>query len=310
MKKLVFILFALALVTACDNEPLDSAFNDPSGGNNNSNPEDLTLDKYELDIIINTSFFGIPLEILTKTDYSPIDNPLQSEIEITATSLGQTETRTETQTAEVNSEGQLVSSTSVNTLGQITNTTTITYTNGNISNITYNFVEDNEDDYEYNFSYNQNTITRTEVGTSITTVFTLENNRFIKKESFDNGNLILSETVTYNNEGNCINSTTTGDSNNVATYSYDNFENPISNQIYNLGNELSILNDDYEDRIGDALAHYFASKNWISTSLNQEVFNFNITYDNFNRITSRSAEITIEEQGVALSTGFDEVFTY
>lgn len=314
MKKILILLCAFTLVTACENEPLDSALT--GGGNNNGggngNSDDLTLSKYELDVTLNTSLFGFPFETIVKTDYFLEENSLgYGEIETTATVLGETQTVNETQTVEVNSNGQVISFLSINSLGQTTNTTSITYEGNNISNITYNYVEDNEEDYEYNFSYNGNTITRTEVGTTISTVFTLDdNNRFFKKESFDGGTLILSETVTFNEDGNCTNSITTGNNSLNITYSYDNFENPIPNQIYNLGNMLSILNDNYEDTIGDALSHDFASKNCIATSINGEPYNFDVTYDNSNRITTRAYEISLEEDGVSLTTGFNEIFTY
>ncbi|WP_138433244.1 hypothetical protein [Winogradskyella algicola] len=314
MKKILLLFCAFALVTACENEPLDPAFS--GGGNNNGggngSSDDITLSKYELDVTLNTSLFGFPFETIVKTDYFLEENSLgYGEIETTATVLGETQTVTETQTVETNSEGQVISFLSINSLGQTTNTTSITYDGNNISNITYNYFEDNEEDYEYNFSYNGNTITRTEVGTTISTVFTLdENNRFFKKESFDDGNLILSETVTFNEDGNCATSITTGDNNLNITYSYDNFENPIPNQIYNLGNMLSILNDDYEDTLGDALSHDFASNNCIATSINGELYNFDVTYDNSDRISTRAYEISLEEDGVSLTTGFNEIFTY
>lgn len=318
MKKILLLLCAFTLVTACENEPLDPAFT--GGGNNNGggngNSDDLTLSKYELDITLNTSFFGIPIESITQTDYFLEENsPGYGEIESTVTSFGVSETVNETQTVEVNPNGQVISFLSINSLGQTTNNTTITYDGNNITNITYNYYfeepDEEEEDYEYNFTYNGNTITRTEVGTTISTVFTLDdNNRFFKKESFDDGTLILSETVTFNEDGNCITSTTTGDNNLNITYSYDNFENPIPNQIYNLGNTLSVLNDDYEDTLGDALSHDFASKNCIATSINGESYNFNVTYDNSNRISTRAYEISLEADGVSLTTEFNEIFTY
>ncbi|MAB47338.1 MAG: hypothetical protein CMC05_01790, partial [Flavobacteriaceae bacterium] len=79
---------------------------------------------------------------------------------------------------------------------------------------------------------------------------------------------------------------------------------------YNLGNTLSVLNDDYEDTLGDALSHDFASKNCIATSINGESYNFNVTYDNSNRISTRAYEISLEADGVSLTTEFNEIFTY
>jgi len=320
MKKLLLILIALSLFTACENEPIDnglSGFDNPnnnpnngnSGGSNTSNSDDLTLSVYELDSNLSISFFGFPITTITNSDIN-ISNDLivSSSIELSA---NDSPFVTENQTITRNSNGQVISDISVNESGQNTNEYFVTYNGNNISQIEYNYYDYEDpsfnENHVYNYSYNGNVITRTEVGTSITIEFTLNNNnQLVKKEAFENSASIHKEEVTYNSEGNIISSITTGESNNNATYAYDNYENPLK-VVYDESYLLNFLADDYSDEIGGLLAQFHSSKNWNSVTVDGSTFNFDLQYNAANRIQSR---VISYNYGPELSISINENFNY
>lgn len=320
MKKLLLILISLSLFTACENEPIDnglSGFENPnnnpgggnSGGNNNSDSDDLTLSVYELDIDLSISFFGFPITTITNSDIN-ISNDLivSSSIELSA---NDSPFVTENQTITRNSSGQVISDISVNESGQNTNEYFVTYSGNNITQIEYNYYDYEDPSYNeshvYNYTYSGNVITRTEVGSSITIEFTLNSNdKLVKKEAFDSGTSILAEEVTYNSEGNIISSTTTGESNNTATYTYDNFENPLK-VVYDESYLLNFLADDYSDEIGGLIAQFHSTKNWNSVTVDGSTFNFNLQYNAANRIQSREISYNY---GPELSISINENFNY
>ena len=313
MKKLLVILLSISLFTACENEPLEGEFigadipvdNEGNGDGTGSDSADLTLNVYELDTDISFSFFGIPFQTITRSDANISNNIItSSNIEI---SVNDSPFESETQTITRNGSGQITSDISVNSSGETTNEYIITYTNGQISQITYDYFEDDLDDYIYNFTYNGNVITRTEVGSSISTVFTLNtNNQIIKKESFDGTTSIQVETITYNSDGNCSNSITSGETNNTISYTYDTFESPLK-VIFDDQYILSFLNDDYSDEIGYTLAQFHASKNWNGVNINGAAFNFDLQYNASNRISTRNISYNFDGE---LTFVFSETFNY
>lgn len=320
MKKLLLILISLSLFTSCENEPIDnglSGFENPnnnpggsnSGGNNNSDSDDLTLSVYELDIDLSISFFGFPITTITNSDIN-ISNDLivSSSIELSA---NDSPFVTENQTITRNSSGQVISDISVNESGQNTNEYFVTYSGNNITQIEYNYYDYEDPSFNeshvYNYTYSGNVITRTEVGSSITIEFTLNSNdKLVKKEAFDSGTSILAEEVTYNSEGNIISSTTTGESNNTATYAYDDFENPLK-VVYDESYLLNFLADDYSDEIGGLIAQFHSTKNWNSVTVDGSTFNFNLQYNAANRIQSREISYNY---GPELSISINENFNY
>lgn len=296
MKKLILLVLTLTVFTGCVNEPLDSDFvgvNNPTDPTIPTNPgsdsSDLTLALYELDTDISFSFFGVPIQTITNSDITVTNNI------ITASNLllivNGSAPVTENQTITRNGNGQVISDISTTLSGEVTNEYHITYTNNNISQITYNYydLEDpsNNEGYIYNFTYNGNIITRTVVGSTIETLFTLDaSGKLIKKETFENTVSIQKEEVTYNNENNVTNSIITGESEAVLSFSYDTFENPLK-IVYDESYLLSFLSDEYDDEIGSEIAHFHASKNWSSITIDGDVFNFILQYNAANRIISK-----------------------
>lgn len=309
MKKLVFLFFALALVTACDNEPIDSDFTDQDGGNtgggSGSESADLTLSLYELDTQLSFDFFGTPFMSYTKSDFSISNNKIASGIN--EVSFNGSPFEEEDQVITRNGSGQITSDSSVNSAGVTTNQTLITYTNGVVSNITYDYFEDDEDDYNYNFTYEGNTITRTEVGSSISTIFIVDaSDRVILKASFDGDVSMQTETVTYNSIGNITNSNTTGATQSNTTYQFDANINPLK-VIYEDNYLLPFLRDEYDDEIGLQIAQFLSTNNLNGATFDGTAFNFNLTYNSVGRIETRDMSYSF---GTELSFVINERFDY
>jgi len=310
MKKLALILLTLTLITSCDIEPLDSDLTDQGGGVDDGNDEgsestDLTMSLYELDTQISLVFFGIPIETITKSDLSISDNKIASGI--TEVSISGSPFQEEDQIITRNGSGQIISDNSINAAGVTTNETLITYINGVVSNITYDYFENDDDDYNYNFTYNGNAITRTEVGSTISTVFTVDDSdRVIKKESFDGDFSIQTETVTYNAIGNITNSITVGETQSNTTYQFDDKTNPLK-IIFEDNYLLTFLKDDYSDEIGGQIAQFLSTNNWNGATFDGTAFNFTLEYNSVGRIKSRDIAYNF---GPELSFEFNERFTY
>ncbi|WP_034061437.1 hypothetical protein [Lacinutrix jangbogonensis] len=319
MKKALLILFTIALFTGCENEPIDSSLTvitNPSNPTNPTNPtnpgsesSDLTLSLYELDTDISFSLFGTPIQTVTNSDINITNNVItSSNIELSV--QGSTPVL-ENQTITRNGSGQVISDVSTTLSGAVTNEYFITYTSGNITEITYNYYDQEDpsfdENYTYNFTYSGNTITRTKVGSSIETLFSLNtSNKLVKKESFDNSVSILAEELTYNSDGNISNSITTGESEGEQSYNYDALENPLKT-VYDEHYLLNFLSDEYEDEIGSVIAHFHASKNWTGVTINGDTFNFTLNYNTVNRISSRDIAYNFEG---ALSFIINERFNY
>lgn len=309
MKKILLLLCAFTLVTACENEPLDSdlAGGPSNGGGNNggSNSADLTLSMYELDTDTSIYFFGLPIRTITNSDLNISDNKIVSST--TVFEFEGAPNETENQTFTRNAQGQITSNVSVNSNGTTTNEYIITYTNGQISQITYDYFEDDFEDYVYNFTYDGNLITRTVEGSSISTVFTIDGfDRVIKKESFDGTTSIQVETITYNGLGNINNSVGTGELDSNYTYAFDDNTNPLQ-VVYNDNYLLNFLSDDYSDEIGPIIAQFHSTNNWNGATFNGDTFTFDLAYNTAGRITSRDIAYDF---GADLMIEINERFNY
>ena len=314
MKRLVFILFTLALITtACDNEPIDSGLvgsigddnGGDDGGGDDSDSDDLTLSVYELDTDLTISFFGIPFRTITNSDINITDNKIQNST--VAIQVEGAPSETENQTYTRNGEGQITSNVSISSGGVTTNEYVITYADGRISQITYDYFEGDEDDYVYNFTYEANVITRTEEGTGITTEFTLDGfDRIIKKESFDSGASIQTETITYNGAGNINSSVGTGELSSDVTYNFDDNSNPLQ-VVYGDNYLLNFLSDEYEDEIGPLIAQFHSTNNWNGATFNGDAFTFDLEYNAVGRISSREINYDF---GAELMVKINERFNY
>jgi len=308
MKKLTLLLLTLTVITACDVEPLDPAYTQGGGnqgGGTGSESADLTMSVYELDTQINVVFFGIPLETITNSDLNIANDKIISGTN--ALSAEGSPFETENIIITRNSSGQIINDKSVNPSGVTTNETIITYTNGVVSNITYEYYGDDEDDYNYNFTYDGNIITRTEVGSTISTQFTVDNSdRVIKKESFDGDFSIQTETIAYDTAGNITSSTTTGETQSNTTYQFDDETNPLK-VIYEDNYILTFLKDDYSDEIGGQIAQFLSTNNWNGATFDGTAFNFDLEYNSAGRIESR---VIAYDFGPELSFEFNERFSY
>ena len=301
---------------ACENEPLDPDFTEQGSGgdgmdgndddDDGTESSDLTLSVYELDSQINLVFFGIPIETLNNSEITIVNNKIVSSTN--AISANGSPFETENQTITRNGSGQIVSDVSVNSDGVTTNETLITYTNGRVSQISYEvYTDEDDDDYIYNFGYDGNNITRTEIGSNISTVFTLDGfNRLITKESFDGTFSIQTESVTYTGAGNIDSSATTGETENNATYLFDDNPNPLK-LVFEDNYLLTFLTDDYSDEIGGQIAQFFSTNNWRGATFNGETFNFYLDYNSGERLISRYIAYHF---GPDLSFEFNERFNY
>jgi hypothetical protein len=309
MKKLFLILLTLSLITACENEPLDPDLTGQTGGDDGgddgSESGDLALSMYELDTDVSFSFFGIPIRSITNSDINISNDKIISSTVLL--SIEGAPPQTEMQSFTRNGSGQIISNISVNSQGITTNEYIISYTAGAVSQIIYDYFEDDFDDYTYNFTYDGNTITRTQVGSSITTVFTLDGfDRIIKKESFDGTFLIQSETITYTSTGNISSSIGTGELDSNYIYDFDNNTNPLQ-VVYNDNYILNFLIDDYSDEIGPLIAQFHSTNNWNGATFNGDTFTFNLEYNTVGRIASRDI---VYDFGDELMVEINERFNY
>lgn len=285
MKNILLLVVSIALFTSCDVEPLDGAVlnnTNNNGNGNNTSDEPLALNGYSFDVNSTVPIFGT---IIVNSDFSFNSNNHVSSSIIASTFFGQTATENVVFTRD--NSNRITGYTSTST-GVTTNETTVTYSGTNVSQIVYNYVGDDEDDYTYNFSYSGNMITRTEVGSTISTIFTLNSiNQLVRKESFDGTTSIKTEVLDYDGLGNCIASVITGEDATSSTFTFDSNDSPLkdafSDQFL-----LSFLNDDYSDDIGSSMAQFSSPNNWIGISTPEGTVNFTVQYDTDNRITSRN----------------------
>lgn len=308
MKKILLITFSLFIFTACENEPLDpflateDPITDPGGG---SESDDLSLSVYELDIDLNISFFGTPIQSTTNSDLI-IENDKYVSGNI-AFSVDGGPFINETQTVTRNQDGQMISEISVDESNTVTNETIVTYLDGNVETISYDYFEDDVDDYFYTFTYDANTITRVEQESNITTVFTLDSTgRIIQKESFENDISIQKEIVTYSPEGNIDSSIITGEIERNTTFSFDDNTNPLQ-LIYSDNYLLQFFTDEYDDSIGEAIAQFNSTNNWNGADFDGDSFTFDLTYNSVGRIETRTIAFNLGEE---FSTEINERFFY
>lgn len=308
MKKLALLLFTLTLITSCDVEPLDPAYNQGGGnqgGGSGSESADVTMSMYELDTQISLVFFGLPIETITNSDLNISNSKIASGTN--ALSANGSAFENENLIITRNSSGQIINDKSVNTAGVTTNETSITYTNGVISQITYDYYEDDEDDYTYNFTYDGNQITRTKVGSTEMTIFTVDAlDRIVSKESYVNGFAAQIETIAYDSNGNISSSVTSIETESNTTYAFDDNINPLK-VIYEDNYLLPFLSDEYSDEIGPQIAQFLSTNNWKGATFNGTAFNFNLEYNSVGRIKSRDIAYNF---GPELSFEINERFNF
>lgn len=304
MKKIFLLVLSLTIVTSCDLEPLDRDLLDNLDNNNgggNTSEEPLALNAYSLDVNSTVPLFG---NIIVNSDFSFNANNKVSSSIIVSTFFGQSATENITVTRD--NSNRITGYRSMSS-GTLTNETIVTYSGSNISKIVYNYVGDDEDDYTYDFTYSGNMITRMQVGSSISTVFTLNtNNQLIKKESFDGTTSIKTEVLDYDGLGNCISSIITGEDATNSTFRYDANDSPLKDAFSDQF-RLAFLNDDYSDEVGSSMAQFASPNNWIGITTPEGTVNFTVQYDTDNRITSRNGNYDLGD-GVVIQQA--ETFSF
>ncbi len=301
MKRLILILLSITLFTSCDNEPLDNTVLNTGNGGGNTSDDPLALNAYSLDLDSELPFVG---NLVLNTDFSFNSNNQVSNSIVASTFFGQTTTENVTFTRD--NSNRITGYRSMSS-GVLTNETTVTYSGNNISSIVYNYVGDDEDDYTYNFTYSGNNITRIEVGSTISTVFTLNgNNQLIRKESFDGTTSIKTEVLDYDGLGNCIASIITGEDATSSTFLFDTNDNPLK-PAFRDQFQLSFLNDDYSDEVGSSMAQFASPNNWKGVTTPEGTVNFTLAYDTEDRIISRNGNYDFGD-GVLIQQ--DEMFSF
>lgn len=303
MKKVLLLLVSISLFTACDVDPLNRPIinNTLNNGNSNMSNEPLALSNYNLDINSIVPVFGT---VDVNDDYSfNSSNHVISSIN-TSTFFG--ESNTEIVTYQRDISNRITGFRTTNS-GVLTNETIVSYDDNIISNIIYDIIEDDEDDYTYNFTYAGNMITRTELGSNISTVFTLDSsNHLIRKESFNGTQSIKTEVLDYDGLGNCITSIITGEDATTLSFTFDTVDNPLqdafSDQIL-----VSYLNDEYSDVAGRFMAQFASPNNWIGITKPEDTVSFIIEYDTDERIISRDGNYDL---GNGVFIQLSETFSY
>ena len=307
MKKILFILLSLTLITSCDNEPIDPELTGETGGNNgggnngNTSEEFLALSSYSYNTNTNVPFFG---EIVVDIDYTFNSDNLLDGFITDSPVFGQEIITNTTVTRDANNN---IIETNTYYQGSLSDVTTITYNgSGQITQIAYNDIESDDEDYEFNYTYSGSEITKTEVGSDIVTVYTFNGNgRLVKKESFINNSSIQLEILNYDSNGNVVSSVMSGEINTTSSYIYDSNDNPLL-EPFQARDQYSIIGDYYDDQAGNSIAHFSGSNSWTGVISDSSEYNFTITYDNDNRILTRNGSFGDAEVQISQ----DEIFTY
>ena len=307
MKKILFILLSLTLITSCNNEPIDPELTGETGGNNgggnngNTSEEFLALSSYSYNTNTNVPFFG---EIVVDIDYTFNSDNLLDGFITDSPVFGQEIITNTTVTRDANNN---IIETNTYYQGSLSDVTTITYNgSGQITQIAYNDIESDDEDYEFNYTYSGSEITKTEVDSDIVTVYTFNGNgRLVKKESFINDSSIQLEILNYDSNGNVVSSVMSGEINTTSSYIYDSNDNPLL-EPFQARDQYSIIGDYYDDQAGNSIAHFSGSNNWTGVISDSSEYNFTITYDSENRILTRNGSFGDAEVQISQ----DEIFTY
>ncbi len=306
MKKIVVLLVSLGLFSACQNEPLEGFTFDPeTGTDNGTDPgtenSDLQLSNYTFDVDTEVPFLG-PLTI--NTDFTFNTNNKVSNLDVETVAFGFPVVASGTLTRDAS--GKITTVKNFEGATQI-NQTDISYTSdNNISQISFDDFQDDTEDYTYSFTSTGNTITKTEVGNPIETLYTTDaSGRLIEKSSYENGISIQQEFLTYDANGNCISVISSGENDNNTTYGFDTFTNPLKNGFSDQY-WLTILDDDYDAEAGPAIVQFHSTNNWNSVTADGSTVTFMMNYNSANRITSRSGTFSLD--GVDLVQ--EETFNY
>ncbi|MBT8376903.1 MAG: hypothetical protein KJO22_08555 [Bacteroidia bacterium] len=302
MKKILITVLPLLVFLSCDNEPIDAGLlnlEDPD--TENPNTDEFAMTTYRFDTTTTVPIFG---EIIVNADFDISNNNVVTSVDTESQFFG--ESLFSNSILFRNGSGQI---TSVNTLENniAQNELSLAYVGPNISMINYDDLQDDSEDYSYTFSYSGNEVTRTSSNSTVSVTYLFNNNnRLIEKRATQGGSVLLEETLTYDGNGNCIQSTLTGETSGQYTYSYDSFTNPLK-AVFNDQYLFSLFNADYDDEAAPVVAQFHSANNWISISSGGITTNFEITTDSQNRILTRSGNYNL---GDGVSVSQDETFTY
>jgi hypothetical protein len=292
MRKLILILVALSLFTACENEPLDPDLTEQGGGNdggvNNGSGNDGGGDDGGGDP--NGGSFAMSSYTYNKAvDTGAGISNIDTDFSINASGqISSQNTRFEffgtivDGTAPVVRDGNgRIIETSVTDETGLLSTTTISYSGDNIVQI--NFVDtqffDNED-------------------------------KLIERETLNNENSIRIENHSYDSSNNLVSSVMTGDGARTFTYTFDDKTNPINSLFQNFY-KYQLFNDNYDDQFEHWLVIWGSPNNMTSATTPEGPSDLVITYDSEDRITTRNGSINsalLDVGSGAITT--EEIFTY
>lgn len=308
MKKIIALVFTLALITGCENEPLDTGFTeidnttDPTDPGEGTDSSDLTLSTYIYDVTTTLPIFG---ETILNTDFTMnTDNKVatqDTEVVVFGATILANATITRDASGNITTIKNFAD-------GAQSNQTDITYSGSNISAIVFDDFEDDTEDYSYTYTTSGTEISRTQVGSTETVTYTFNsNNKLIKKEYFDGGSSQQIETLTYDVVGNCTQSEITGGfDNGITTYGFDNKTNPLKiafSDQYLFG----VLDDDADAQAASNIVLFNSANNWNSITTSDGTSAFTIEYNAANRITNRDGSFDLGD-GVTVTQS--EVFNY
>lgn len=322
MRKLILILVALSLFTACENEPLDPDLTEQGGGNdggvNNGSGNDGGGDDGGGDP--NGGSFAMSSYTYNKAvDTGAGISNIDTDFSINASGqISSQNTRFEffgtivDGTAPVVRDGNgRIIETSVTDETGLLSTTTISYSGDNIVQINFVDTQFSDENYTYNIEHNGNTATRTEVGSTESVIYTFDNeDKLIERETLNNENSIRIENHSYDSSNNLVSSVMTGDGARTFTYTFDDKTNPINSLFQNFY-KYQLFNDNYDDQFEHWLVIWGSPNNMTSATTPEGPSDLVITYDSEDRITTRNGSINsalLDAGSGAITT--EEIFTY